>query len=226
MSSDWIDFVQRAGILKTGDFRLKSGKHSPYFMNFGCIDSGATLSEMGRHFAQAILDWDLQPDLLFGPAYKGLPMAVATAIEYTRLSGRDLPYGSFRKEAKQHGDAGLSLGRAPYAGARIVMIDDVLTTSATKLEAIQEIGRFLGGGAAGDPGRGATGSPTGVNIVAVVVGVDRLERTPAGNLYSQEFTAQTGIPLKALSTTRELLDGLHQRGHIEEATYRLCLEAL
>ena len=211
MSTDWIDFLHEAGVFQTGSFRLKSGKESPYFMNFGRIDGGATLSAMGGFFAQALLDWDVQPDLLFGPAYKGLPMAVSTVAEYFRLSGRDLAYGSFRKEAKQHGDSGMVLGRAPAPGARIVMIDDVLTTSATKLEAIQEIERF-------------TGSPP--LIVGVLVGVDRLERTSAGPIYSQEFTAQTGIPVRALTTTRLLLEGLRQRGRLDDSTYQRCLEAL
>ena len=207
--ADWIEFLFRSGVLQTGRFTLKSGKISPYFLNFGRIDSGLTLSRMGAFFARAMVD--LEPDLVFGPAYKGLPMAVATVVEFSRMTGRDLAYGSFRKEAKVHGDAGSVLGRAPKAGERIVIIDDVSTTSATKLEAIEEIRRWLGA----EP-----------NIVAVVVGVDRQEKDPAGQLYSQQFTEQTGIPLKPLTTTRRLFDGLAAAGHIDQATYSACLEAL
>lgn len=207
--SDWFDFLYDSGVLQTGSFRLKSGKESPYFLNFGRIDSGKTLAEMGRFFAEALVE--LKPDLLFGPAYKGLPMAVATVQEYARLTGLDLPYGSFRKEAKTHGDSGMTLGRAPSAGARIVMIDDVITTSATKLEAIEEINAFLGAKA---------------NIVGVIVGVDRLERTPEGKLYSEDFAERTGIPVHALSTTRQVMDTLHQRGRIDAPTYERCLGAL
>lgn len=211
MEQAWIEFLHSAGVLQTGSFRLKSGKQSPYFLNFGRVDSGLSLARMGGFFAQAIQDWDLRPDLVFGPAYKGLPLALSTVLEWGRLTGRDLAYGSFRKEAKQHGDAGMVLGRAPAAGARIVLIDDVLTTSATKLEAIRDLGEFLG-----EP----------VNLVAVVVGVDRLERDGQGRLCSEQFSAQTGVPLLAMTTTRRLLDGLRAQQRLDQPTYEQCLAAL
>lgn len=183
--SEWCKFLYESGIFQTGDFTLKSGKKSPYFLNFGAACSGATLARMGEAFAQAMVDFDIVPDLLFGPAYKGLPLAVATVSALYRLTGQDVPYCSFRKEAKQHGEAGRVLGKAPWPGARILLIDDVLTTSDTKLEALEEIGSLSG----------------------VLVGVDRQEVTPEGKLYSQAFTEKTGVKVYALATREDLLRG-------------------
>lgn len=208
-SSRWCQFLLEAGIFQTGSFRLKSGKSSPYFLNFGKADQGRWLAQLGDFFAQALVDQHIEPDLLFGPAYKGLPLALATTLAYYQKTGRSLAWGSFRKESKDHGDSGLSLGRPPWPGCRFVLIDDVLTTSQTKLECLEQIQAFLG---EAPPAR----------CLAVLVGVDREEPAPQGGLWAEAFEAQTGIPVLALTRMQDLLEELSSS--LPPEVHQACLD--
>lgn len=208
----WCQFLWDSGIFQTGQFTLKSGKLSPYFMNFGNADEGKTLAQLGDFLAQAVHHWQLKPDLLFGPAYKGLPLALATSISYFQRFGVSLPWGSFRKESKEHGDAGLALGRAPWPGCKILMLDDVLTTSQTKFEAMQQIRESL------------PAEAEAPHFLGVLVGVDRQEVDPQGRPYAESFTSKSGVPVFAMTNMETLLENLahHQ---LQGETLAQCRQA-
>ena len=126
---EFIEFMVDSQVLKFGDFTLKSGRKSPFFMNAGAYVTGKQLKRLGEYYAKAIHDnYGLDFDILFGPAYKGIPLSVATAIAISELYGVDVRYASNRKEIKDHGDTGIMLGSSLKDGDRVVMIEDVTTS--------------------------------------------------------------------------------------------------
>ncbi|MEW6278873.1 MAG: orotate phosphoribosyltransferase [Candidatus Eremiobacterota bacterium] len=181
-------FLWEAEVLRVGEFRLKSGRLSPYFLNFGQVASGATLARMGGFFARGMRRYFPDATMLFGPAYKGLPLAIATAQALYTEFGQDVPYFSLRKEAKEHGEGGRVLGRPPGPEDRVVVLDDVMTTSATKREALRDIAE-LGGQVAG-----------------ILVAVDRQEGDAASS-----FERETGVPVRSLATVEEVFAQLAPR---------------
>lgn len=184
MTSDLVDLLLRAGALKFGDFTLKSGRRSPYFVDFGALYRGRDLTEAGRLFARMLQE--ALPggyDVVYGPAYKALPLAVATCQQLWTEHGLDVPYLSARKEAKTHGEGGLFLGPKARGGERVVILDDVMTSGGTKHEALQTIEAWGG------------------RAVAVLVGLDREEDDA-----SATFTQQTGVPVLSLARARDLLE--------------------
>ena len=148
------------GVLKFGDFTLKSGRKSPFFMNAGLYVTGTQLTKLGEYYAKAIHDkYGDDFDVLFGPAYKGIPLSVATTMAYSRLYGKEIRYCSNRKEAKDHGDAGILLGSPIKDGDRIVVIEDVTTSGKSMEETIPIVK------AQGD-----------VKIIGLMVSLNRCER--------------------------------------------------
>ena len=126
---EFIDFMVDSEVLKFGDFTLKSGRKSPFFMNAGAYVTGTQLKKLGEYYAKSIHDhFGLDFDILFGPAYKGIPLAVTTAVAISELYGKDVRYCSNRKEVKDHGDTGILLGSKLCDGDRVVMIEDVTTS--------------------------------------------------------------------------------------------------
>ncbi len=131
---EFVSFMFRCNALKFGDFTLKSGRKSPFFMNAGAYVTGSQLTELGRYYAKAIHDnFGLEFDVLFGPAYKGIPLAVATCMALNELYGKEVRYCANRKEIKDHGDKGILLGSKLEDGDRVIMIEDV-TTSGKSME--------------------------------------------------------------------------------------------
>lgn len=174
-------FLQQSGVLRLGEFRLKSGRISPYFLNFGEVATGAHLAQLGSFFANGIRHHFPHATLLYGPAYKGLPLALAACQSLYQEHRQDLGWFSLRKEGKDHGEGGRILGRAPVQTDRIVILDDVMTTSQTKREALEDL-KALGG-----------------QVEGVLVGVDRQEGDA-----SRDFAAETGVPVRALATVDEV----------------------
>ena len=126
---EFIEFMVESEVLKFGDFTLKSGRKSPFFMNAGAYVTGSQLSRLGEYYAKAIHDhYGTDFDVLFGPAYKGIPLSVATTIAFSRLYGKEIRYCSNRKEVKDHGDTGILLGSKIKDGDRVVIIEDVTTS--------------------------------------------------------------------------------------------------
>ena len=185
----FLDLALRADALRFGDFTLKSGRQSPYFFNAGRFDSGAALAGLAACYADAIEAHGVGFDLLFGPAYKGIPLATALACEYARR-GRDLPVAFNRKEAKTHGEGGNLIG-APLQGRRVLIVDDVITAGTAIREALGLI-RDAGGETAG-----------------IVIALDRQEAIdPAKTRRSaaQSVAADHGLPVIAVATLSDLLD--------------------
>ena len=188
----FLTLALQAQALRFGEFTLKSGRSSPYFFNAGCFDSGAALAGLAACYADAIQAHGLDFDLLFGPAYKGIPLASALACEYARR-GRDLPLAFNRKEAKGHGEGGSLIG-APLAGRRVLIVDDVITAGTAIREALAIIAD-------------AGGTPAGI-----VIALDRQEAVAEGGdsaaarrSAAQAVAAEAGIPVIAVATLSDLL---------------------
>lgn len=202
--SRFLQLALRAQALRFGEFTLKSGRLSPYFFNAGRFDSGAKLDELAACYADAVEASGVEFDLLFGPAYKGIPLATAVACEFARR-GRDLPVAFNRKEIKDHGEGGLLIG-APLADRRVLIVDDVITAGTAIREAL---GLIRAGG----------GTPAGI-----VVALDRQEIASETDPRSaaQAVAEEAGIPAVAVATLADLLD--FASGNPELVGYRQPLE--
>ena len=198
---EFIDFMVECQVLQFGDFTLKSGRKSPFFMNAGAYVTGSQLARLGEYYAKAIHDnFGDDFDVLFGPAYKGIPLSVVTAIAYSRLYGKEIRYCSNRKEEKDHGaDKGAILGSALKDGDRVVIIEDV-TTSGKSIEETYPIVK-----AQGD-----------VKIVGEIVSLNRMEKASADCNKSalDTITEKYGFPAKAIVTMKEVVEALHVPGGV------------
>ena len=192
----FIEFALEKQVLKFGEFTLKSGRLSPYFFNAGQFHSGAALAGLAGCYADAVDATGLDFDLLFGPAYKGIPLATALACEYARR-GRDLPLAFNRKEAKAHGEGGTLIG-APLAGRRVLIVDDVITAGTAIREALSII-------------TAAGGTPAGI-----VIALDRQERVheDADVSAAQAVAAEHGIAVVAVAGLADLLAFAGERAEL------------
>ncbi len=198
---DFIDLTLQRDVLRFGEFTLKSGRLSPYFFNMGRIDTGAALARLGRAYASALVNSGLQIDMLFGPAYKGIPLAAATAIALADEHGRDLPWAYNRKEAKDHGEGGVLVG-APLTG-RVLIVDDVMTAGTAVRESLALI-----------RAQGAT--PAGV-----LIALDRQERGQGALSAAQEVTADYGIPVIAITSLTDVMAYTGERPDLADHYARL-----
>ena len=190
---EFVEFSIRAGVLKFGEFKTKAGRLSPYFFNAGLFCDGEKLGQLARYYARAALASGIAFDVIFGPAYKGITLAVATAVALAEL-GHNVPFCFNRKEAKDHGEGGNIVG-APLAG-RALIIDDVITEGAAKREAIELI-------------RAAGATPAGI-----LIALDRQERGQGSLSATQEVSREYGLPVTAIATVADILATL--RGRPEE----------
>jgi orotate phosphoribosyltransferase len=188
---EFIDFALRVGVLRFGEFTLKSGRLSPYFFNAGLFNTGAALARLGRYYAQAIVDAGIEFDVLYGPAYKGIPLAAVTAAALADSHGRDLGYAFNRKEAKDHGEGGVIVGH-PLTG-RVLIIDDVISAGTSVRESVEII-------------RGIGATPAGV-----VIALDRQERGQTALSAVQEVRAAYGMPVAAIVRLDDLVAFLADR---------------
>ena len=193
MSSSFISLCLELGVLRFGEFKLKSGRLSPYFFNAGLFNSGRALAELGRHYAQAIQSADLECDVLFGPAYKGIPLVAATAIALADHHGRNVPWAFNRKEAKDHGEGGTIVG-TPLRG-RVLIIDDVITAGTAIRESVEII-------------RAAGAEPAGV-----VLALDRQERGQGALSAVQEAEQVLGLPVTSILKLADLVAYLEASGN-------------
>jgi orotate phosphoribosyltransferase len=189
IAREFVQFAVDAGVLRFGEYKTKAGRLSPYFFNSGLFDDGAKLMRLGEFYARRLLASRLEFDMLFGPAYKGITLAAAVAIELGRR-GRAVPFAFNRKEAKDHGEGGLVVG-APLRG-RAVIVDDVITDGASKRESVELLRR------------------QGAEPVAVLIALDRMERGGAGDNLSErsaveEFERDYAMPVISVATVGDLL---------------------
>ena len=196
LAQDFVRFAMDAGVLRFGEFKTKAGRLSPYFFNAGLFDDGAKLGRLAEFYARRILDSGLAFDMIFGPAYKGIPLAAAVAIELAR-QGRNVPFAYNRKEAKDHGEGGTLVG-APVQG-RVLIVDDVMSAGTAAKESIAII-------------RAAGATPH-----AVAIALDRQEKATENGAdvpYSavQYVRQQLGLQVCAIATLTDLLQYLQQSG--------------
>ena len=193
---DFLDFALDLGVLRFGQFTLKSGRVSPYFFNAGLFNTGGALARLGRYYAQAIVDSGISFDVLYGPAYKGIPLAAVTAAALFDQHGVDTPYAFNRKEAKSHGEGGNIVGH-PLEG-RILIIDDVITAGTAIRESFEII------------------TAAGAKPAGVVIALDRQERGQGERSAIQEVEADHGVPVTAIVRLAELIEFVGQRGDATE----------
>ncbi|MBK1734418.1 orotate phosphoribosyltransferase [Halorhodospira abdelmalekii] len=203
---DFIHFARERGVLSFGQFTLKSGRISPYFFNSGLFNSGVALSRLGRCYAEALARAHIDFDLVFGPAYKGIPLATALSMATAEISNRDLAYAFDRKEAKDHGEGGEIVG-APLAGRRTVIIDDVISSGGSIRAAANRI------------------CAAGGHVAAIAIALDRMERGSGDVSAVAEVEEATGAPVIAIISLDHIAAYLAERPEDKETlaairTYR------
>jgi len=193
---EFIAFMVESNVLKFGEFILKSGRKSPFFMNAGAYVTGTQLRRLGQYYAKAVhAHYGEDFDVLFGPAYKGIPLSVATTIAFSELYGKEIRYCSNRKEIKDHGDTGILLGSKMKDGDRVVIIEDV-TTSGKSIEETVPIIRAQGN----------------VEIVGLMVSLNRMERGLTSNASAlDEIQEKYGFAANAIVTMEEVVACLHNQ---------------
>ena len=189
----FIELAQHHDVLKFGEFTLKSGRKSPYFFNAGAFDSGQALAMLGRCYADCIVESGIEFDILLGPAYKGIPLASATAIALADHHNMDVPFAYNRKEAKAHGEGGTLVG-APLEG-KVLVIDDVITAGTAVREVIDMI------------------SAAGAELAGVIIGLDRQERGEGELSAVQEVEQSQGVPVVGIVQMAHIIDYLETTGN-------------
>ena len=193
---EFIEFTLENEVLKFGSFTLKSGRQSPYFFNTGLFNSGAKLARLGGYYAKAIIDSGIEFDMIYGPAYKGITLAAATAIALAVNHDRDVPYCSNRKEAKDHGEGGMILG-APLAG-RVLVIDDVISAGTSVNESIEVFNSM------------------GADLAGVIISLNRQERGKGELSAIQEIEQQHQISVESIVTLTDLIEHLSDQDNMAD----------
>jgi orotate phosphoribosyltransferase len=190
--TEFLNFALEKGVLRFGEFTLKSGRISPYFFNAGLFNSGSALARLGRFYAQAIVDSGIKFDVLYGPAYKGIPLAAVTAAALYDHHQIDIPYAFNRKEAKSHGEGGSIVGHA--LEGQILIIDDVITAGTAIRESMDII------------------EAEGAKPAGVVIALDRQEKGKGDKSAIQEVEQDYGIPVASIAKLANVIGFLEQQG--------------
>lgn len=192
----FLEFAIQQEVLRFGEFKLKSGRISPYFFNAGLFNTGQALGKLGRLYAQAIVETGLAFDVLYGPAYKGIPLAVATTVALAEQHGKNVPYAFNRKETKDHGEGGKVIGGS--LSGRVLIIDDVVTAGTAIREALEQI-------------KVSGGQPAGV-----IISLNREERGNSQHSAIQEIEAEYGIQVTSIASLSNLLDFMRNREDLQQ----------
>jgi orotate phosphoribosyltransferase len=192
---EFIEFMVQSNVITFGDFVTKSGRKTPFFINTGNFKTGAQMNRLGEFYAKAIKQYFEEGfEVLFGPAYKGIPLSVAAVIALNNLYNIDVAYCSNRKEMKDHGDKGILMGGKPKDGDRIVIIEDV-TTAGTSIHETMPILKAQGA----------------VDVLGLIISVDRMERGAGEKSAFQELQQQYGLKTHAIVTMQEVVEHLHNK---------------
>lgn len=191
---EFIEFLVRTRALRFGEFTLKSGRKSPYFFNSGQFDTGSSAERLGYFYASAARELKTEPTLIFGPAYKGIPLCLATAIAYKNHFNIDIPFSFDRKEVKDHGEGGWLVGRTPDSDDNVLLVDDVVTDGATKVETINRLKEALN-----------------AQVTGLVISVDRKEKNAEGGNAITALEQSTGVEIRAIITIYDILEYLPGR---------------
>lgn len=188
LQRQFIEFAIERQVLRFGEFTLKSGRISPYFFNAGLFNTGSALAQLGRFYAHAVMASQLEFDMVFGPAYKGIPLASALVVALADEYGRDVPFAFNRKEAKDHGEGGSLVG-APLTG-RVLVIDDVISAGTSVRESAKLI------------------ADAGAQLAGVAIALDRQERGEGERSAVQEVQERFGVPVVSIASLESLIDYL------------------
>jgi len=194
--SEFIEFIMQAGVLKLGEFTLKSGRKSPYFFNAGLFNTGGQMAQLAKAYAATIAESKLTYDVLFGPAYKGIPLAATTSVSLAQDFQQDMPYAFNRKEAKDHGEGGNIVGH-PLEG-NILIIDDVITAGTAIRESMEII------------------QTNGAQPAGVVVALDRMEKGQGEKSAIQEVEQEYGIPVISIINLNDIIEYLETHNHANQ----------
>ena len=192
---EFLDFALEIGVLRFGSFILKSGRQSPYFFNSGLFNTGTSLARLGRYYAQAIEASGIEYDMLFGPSYKGIPLATATSIALADHHNKDIPYAFNRKEAKDHGEGGIIVGSE--LSGRVLVIDDVISAGTSVRESVSIIKTHQ------------------AQLAGVIISLDRQERGQNDTSAIQEVEATYGIQVASIVKLADLITYLESRTGME-----------
>lgn len=201
LQQQFIEFALNEGVLKFGEFKTKSGRLSPYFFNAGLFNNGRSLGELADFYAETLMQSGVEFDMLFGPAYKGISLASATAVSIARKHDKNVPFAFNRKESKDHGEGGMIVG-APLQG-RVIIIDDVITAGTSVNEAVGFI-------------RGAGAEPAGI-----LIALDRMERAGADDALTehsavQEVEKRYGVPVISIASLDGIMNVISQSAELEQ----------
>ncbi len=194
--NEFIDLALELGVLRFGEFTLKSGRNSPYFFNAGLFNTGYAAARLGRYYAQTVAKSGIEFDMLFGPAYKGIPLVALTAAALAEHHGIDVPYAYNRKEAKAHGEGGMTVG-APVEG-RVLIVDDVITAGTAVREAYESI------------------KALNADVAGLVISLDRQERGQGEKSAVQELKQALDIPVTSIIRLDDLVSRLEGRSDYGE----------
>lgn len=201
---EFISFLEDAGVLKFGDFTAKSGRKIPYFLNAGDIKTGAQISKLGEFYARAYLEnIGEKRTVLFGPAYKGIPIAVAAAVGLSK-SGVDVPFFFNRKEAKDHGEGGVLVGYTPKPGDEVVIVEDVITAGTAIRESMEILSKL-----------------EGVKVAACLIMVNRMEKGRTEMSAMKEIEQEFGFPVYSVATVYDIIEYLEEKSENAENVERI-----
>ena len=198
---EFIEFTLKANVLRFGDFTTKAGRQSPYFFNAGLFTDGVAIAKLGQFYAQAILNANIEFDMLYGPAYKGITLSASTAIALAGFN-RNVPFAFNRKEVKDHGEGGLTIG-APVSG-KVLIVDDVISAGTSVRESIEVI------------------EATGATQCGIVISLDRQERGTGAESAIQQIQRDFGLPVINLFCLDDLVDYLSQKPEMANNLSRVC----
>ena len=190
LAQDFVRFAVASGVLRFGEFKTKAGRMSPYFFNAGLFDDGAKMARLSEFYAKAILDSGIEFDMVFGPAYKGIPLGVSTAIALTSAHGMEVGYTFDRKEKKDHGDGGMMVGTQLADGMKVLLVDDVMTAGTAVREVIPKLK-----------------AEANVEVIGLVLSVDRMEKTKDSDTSAvKAVEAEFGFPVFAIANVKEIFE--------------------